>query len=105
MIKESISRLLLCGCLFLTGISVFAQEPPYKQSQLPIQERVDDLLKRMTLEEKIAQIRHIHSWNIFDGQTLDIEKLKSFSKGWGWGFVEGFPLTGANCRKNMQAIQ
>ena len=26
---------------------------------------VDDLMKRMTLEEKIAQIRHLHSWDIF----------------------------------------
>lgn len=105
MIKVNISRLLLCGSLLLSGISVFAQELPYKQSNLPAEVRVNDLLNRMTLEEKIAQIRHIHSWNIFNGQTLDIEKLKAFSKEMSWGFVEGFPLTGANCRKNMQLIQ
>ena len=105
MIKMSISRLLFCSSLFLSGISVFAQELPYKQPNLPIEERVNDLLSRMTLEEKVAQIRHIHSWNIFNGQTLDTEKLKAFSKGMSWGFVEGFPLTGANCRKNMQLVQ
>lgn len=105
MIKMSISRLLFCSSLFLSGISVFAQELPYKHPNLPIEERVNDLLSRMTLEEKVAQIRHIHSWNIFNGQTLDTEKLKAFSKGMSWGFVEGFPLTGANCRKNMQLIQ
>lgn len=105
MIKMSISRLLFCSSLFLSGMSVFAQELPYKQPNLPIEERVNDLLSRMTLEEKVAQIRHIHSWNIFNGQTLDTEKLKAFSKGMSWGFVEGFPLTGANCRKNMQLIQ
>ena len=105
MIKMSISRLLFCSSLFLSGISVFAQELPYKQPNLPIEERVNDLLSRMTLEEKVTQIRHIHSWNIFNGQTLDTEKLKAFSKGMSWGFVEGFPLTGANCRKNMQLVQ
>lgn len=77
MIKMSISRLLFCSSLFLSGISVFAQELPYKQPNLPIEERVNDLLSRMTLEEKVAQIRHIHSWNIFNGQTLDTRETES----------------------------
>ena len=63
------------------------------------------MLGRMTLEEKIAQIRHIHSWNVFNGQDLDMEKLGKFTGGVSWGFVEGFPLTGVNCKKNMQLIQ
>lgn len=78
---------------------------PYKNADLPVEERVEDLLQRMTLEEKIAQIRHIHSWNIFDGQTLDEKKLSDFAGDISWGFVEGFPLTGENCSKNMRAIQ
>lgn len=78
---------------------------PYKDPKLPIQQRVDDLLNRMTLEEKVAQIRHIHSWNIFNNQELDLDKLNAFVGDLSWGFVEGFPLTGENCRKNMQLIQ
>lgn len=31
--------------------------PIYKQSSRPIEERVADLLSRMTIEEKIAQLR------------------------------------------------
>lgn len=34
-----------------------------------------------------------------------MDKLKNFTGGLSWGFVEGFPLTGANCKKNMQLIQ
>jgi len=41
--------------LFLLFASIIAaqENPPYKNSRLPIEERVNDLLKRMTLEEKI----------------------------------------------------
>lgn len=91
--------------LLLLSQQGLAQQLPYKNSALPVQGRVEDLLQRMTLEEKIAQIRHIHSWNIFNGQELDKGKLAAFVGDIGWGFVEGFPLTGENCRKNMRAIQ
>ena len=78
------------------GIASFAQQALYKQSSAPIEQRVSDLLQRMTLEEKIAQIRHLHSFNIFNGQELDKDKLERSSAGLSWGFVEGFPFTGAS---------
>ena len=95
--KHYIKYPLLVLLLFLFPFSVaWGQAYPYKNASLPVGERVEDLLRRMTLEEKIAQIRHIHSWNIFDGQTLDEKKLSAFAGNIGWGFVEGFPLTGEN---------
>ena len=78
---------------------------PYQRADLPIEERIKDLLQRMTPEEKLAQIRHIHSWEIFNGQALDERKLEEKAQGMSWGFVEGFPLTAENCAKNMLAIQ
>lgn len=94
------------------GINILTAQPttslqklPYQRAGLPIEERVKDLIKRMTMEEKLAQIRHIHSWEIFNGQDLDRNKLDAKSKGISWGFVEGFPLTAENCAKNMLAIQ
>ena len=78
---------------------------PYQRADLPIEERVKDLLQRMTPEEKLAQIRHIHSWEIFNGQALDERKLEEKAQGMSWGFVEGFPLTAENCAKNMLSIQ
>ena len=104
--KHYIKYPLLVLSLFLFPFLVArGQAYPYKNASLPVGERVEDLLRRMTLEEKIAQIRHIHSWNIFDGQTLDEKKLSAFAGNIGWGFVEGFPLTGENCSKNMRLIQ
>ena len=32
--------------------------PPYKDSKLPVEQRVNDLVSRMTLEEKVSQIGH-----------------------------------------------
>lgn len=93
-------------CLFLFfSFGIKAQQLPCRNIALSIEEQAGDLLQRMTLDEKIAQIRHIHSWDIFNGQELDEKKLATFVDGKCWGFVEGFPLTGENCRKNMRRIQ
>ena len=81
------------------------QTLPYKNPLLPTEMRVNDLLNRMTLEEKIAQIRHLHSWDVFDGQELNSEKLHRMCGGVGYGFFEGFPLTAASCRKTFREIQ
>ena len=45
---------------------------PYKNSQLSPQERARDLLSRMTLREKLAQMRLITQINRnFDGEAFD----------------------------------
>ena len=63
--------------LFLT-ISLSAQPiPKYKDASQPIEVRVQDLLSRMTIEEKVAQLRHIHEGSILnDDHTLNLEKMK-----------------------------
>ena len=62
--------------LFLT-ISLSAQPiPKYKDASQPIEVRVQDLLSRMTIEEKVAQLRHIHEGSILnDDHTLNLEKM------------------------------
>ena len=55
--------------LFLTYLSVFTllsvhaqkEKMPYQNETLPINERVEDLLPRMSLEEKVAQMRIFHA--------------------------------------------
>ena len=52
--------LCLCGLIVCAGFPLNHAEsqslPPYKNPDLPIQARVDDLVSRMTLEEKISQM-------------------------------------------------
>jgi beta-glucosidase-like glycosyl hydrolase len=51
--------ILLVGCLSLSRALVVAQSPkplPYQDPKLAVEKRVSDLLQRMTLEEKAAQL-------------------------------------------------
>lgn len=77
----------------------------YRNPALPAEVRAADLLSRMTLDEKIAQIRHIHHSNIYDGQQLNPGKMHGFLGDVAWGFVEGFPLTAENFRTGMRQVQ
>src|SRR5437868_3272695 len=50
---------LLCGALCSTLLAQQATSNPlYKNPDLPIAQRVDDLISRMTLEEKVSQLGH-----------------------------------------------
>lgn len=105
MKTKMILRVSLFFLLAWSVISIHAGTPIYKQAKYSTDERVTDLLSQMTIDEKIAQIRHLTSWNIFNGQELDMEKLSNITDGIAWGFVDGFPLTGESMRINMRAVQ
>ncbi|MFV0467158.1 MAG: glycoside hydrolase family 3 N-terminal domain-containing protein, partial [Lachnospiraceae bacterium] len=45
----------------------------YKDSNKPIMDRVEDLIKRMTLKEKVAQL----SCTLTDGNTQDLENMRN----------------------------
>jgi beta-glucosidase len=49
--------LLVCGPIFLR--SQAQDMPAYRNSKLPIEQRIADLLSRMTLEEKVAQMQGV----------------------------------------------
>src|SRR5438093_617599 len=63
------------------GPTLLAQERlPYQDPKLPVEQRVTDLLKRMTLEEKIAQLKG--SWqnrdNVKDPQAMFVDEKGNF---------------------------
>src|SRR5262252_8182130 len=41
------------------GIRAAAQTPPYQNQSLPFETRVNDLVSRMTLEEKVQQMKDV----------------------------------------------
>lgn len=53
-------------------ISLSAQDEPYRNPALPIEERVEDLLGRMTLEEKIGQMTQIEKGSISFDETAEL---------------------------------
>lgn len=100
------NRLIWIVCLICGLSSLQAQQNvPYKNPLLPTEVRVNDLLQRMTLKEKIAQICHLHSITVFDGQQLNKKKLAQMCVHGGYGFFEGFPLTATSTRKAFREIQ
>jgi beta-glucosidase len=74
---------MVCG-LSLASLHVVSQ--PYKDASLPIGQRVEDLIGRMTVEEKVAQLRSTWSMSprINDGLLADAHKMDSmFGQGIG----------------------
>lgn len=63
---------MVSACWMLGLLSVQAQKPLYKQANVPVEERVKDLLGRMTLEEKVGQICCPLGWEMYTktGKTV-----------------------------------
>ena len=49
---------LIFLCVFLCAFAPLRETPPYKNPNLPIETRVNDLVSRMTLEEKVLQMQN-----------------------------------------------
>ena len=57
-------RHAIFGALLLAGSAAFAQgeaKLPFRDSSLPIERRIADLVHRLTLEEKAAQLNHLNT--------------------------------------------
>ncbi len=77
----------------------------YKNPKALLNERVKDLLARMTLKEKIAQMRHIHENDYDINKKVDLEKLKQSTGGLSYGCVEAFPYSSKEYAKAIYDIQ
>lgn len=91
--------------LAVSGLGKAQEIMKYKDASLPIEERVEDLVKRMTLDEKIAQMRHIHAYSIMENGKINEEKLEKMIGGQNYGFIEGFTLPGKECLALMKEVQ
>lgn len=68
---KKLSRITLLLCLTAGSlISARAQEPLFRNEEAPIEARVEDLLKRMTTDEKIDLLRATSPAN----ERLGLEK-------------------------------
>lgn len=81
--------------LFISFQSIAQTQPLplYKDPSAGVDARVKDLLNRMTLQEKIGQMRHIHVKNFDSNGKPDLKKLDGYTKGLGFGCLEasGYP--------------
>ena len=86
--------LIIVGALCLmAGVAVAAEKQeilPYKNPKLSVEERLKDLISRMTLEEKVGQLRCTLAWNYYEirgagergkgNAKLEVVPSKSFKK-------------------------
>ena len=56
----------LAACVPARPAGAPPAQPPYRDSTLPLEARVEDLLRRMTLEEKVAQMEAVTGWRGLD---------------------------------------
>src|SRR3712207_6722468 len=71
------------ACLLLlwaTGMATGKDKWPYQDSRRPIEERVADLLGRMTWGEKLGQLRCTMAWNYYDNSGRHVQPSASFIK-------------------------
>ena len=94
---------LIIGLMALfTALSGRASEPqwPYKNPKLPVEERVNDLIARMTLEEKVGQLLCPLGWEMYQIAGNEVLPSGSFKKivadrhiGMLWGVFRADPWT------------
>lgn len=97
---RNIKSLFLMGCLFC-ATTASAQTPIYKQANAPIDYRVKDLLSRMTIEEKVAQLCCPLGWEMYTKtgnnsvtvSDLYKQKMKDAPIGSFWAVLRADPWT------------
>ena len=53
-----LSKILICALLPLGGLIAQTNDYPFRNPDLPLEERIEDLLSRLTLEEKVQMMKH-----------------------------------------------
>lgn len=84
---------------------LMAVSPLYKNPAASPEDRVADLMNRMTLPEKIAQMKHIHFKHYDSDGTVDLNKLAASTNGLSYGCIEAFPYSSEKYLKAIYKIQ
>ena len=98
MMKRSLISII---ALALMALSVNAKDKfPYQNASLPIDQRVEDLLSRMTLEEKVGQLVCLMGWDSYvrNGKKLTVSdkfrhEIDSLHVGMYWAVFRADPWT------------
>ncbi len=83
MLPVYLALLLSMTCIGVAG------GRPYQSPAVPIEERITDLLKRMTLEEKVAQLHEQPKQFEIQDSKVTAESLQNTFKGMSYGCISG----------------
>ena len=90
-------KIIMAGCLMCSCRYAVAQQYPYLDENLPVEARVDALLSRMTLEEKVLQLQ-----NRTTGGVADCGRVFA---GQSVGTVHDMGHSASECREIMANLQ
>lgn len=88
--------MMALAMLVAPGIMSSAKTPIYKDSSAPVDERVEDLLSRMTLHEKVLQLQN--------RQTGEPREFEGRFEGYGIGTVHDMDHPATRCREIMDSL-
>ena len=95
----SITTSLIIGLIAFAGHAM-AQQPLYKQATAPVEDRVKDLIGRMTVEEKVGQLCCPLGWEMYTKTTNGVvasdlykERMKTMPIGSFWAVLRADPWT------------
>ncbi len=104
--------LLMAAMATLLCPQLQAQQLPYKNSTLPIEKRVSDLLGRMTVEEKVGQLSKLLGWEMYskNGKQVTISnKLQKAVKeqhiGLLWATLRADPWTQKTLLNGLSPVE
>jgi beta-glucosidase len=96
--------LLLAALVFAVVAAPAAASAPYENPRLPVSKRVDDLLSRMNLQEKVGQMEQTERARVFDDASPITDlKLGSILSGGGSTPTENTPEAWADMIDRFQA--
>ncbi|NVN19077.1 glycoside hydrolase family 3 [Muricauda sp. HICW] len=99
--RKTIIGFCLMTCIFCQNI--FGQtENDYRNPKLPVEERVNDLLSKMSLEEKIRQMDMYKGEFFVEGQDFSLEKAKNKIGNLGVGAIHDLYPESANTINELQ---
>lgn len=92
----------------LADCSLLDASPPYRISELSVDERVADLLARMTLEEKAGQLQTVNAWTGYTRNSDELEPsdwckamIRDRHVGAFYGLLRADPWTGVTLQTGL----
>ena len=79
------TKVFIMVCFLIYSSTAICQINTYKDSTQSVEYRVNDLLKKMTLDEKIAQLRHIHQGNFDNQGKFSLQRFQNYVDGKSYG--------------------
>ena len=74
-------KFIILSVLICSVLPSFSKDKlPYQNPKLSVEERVKDLVSRMTLEEKVGQLRCTLAWNYSTIKGKNVVPSESFKK-------------------------